>query len=220
MKHIFTLFTALILLTSCTTQVAISPDYWNQKSKVGIIVNVDAPEKYKAGSQGLLDMAVTSGGKYDEALKLVAEKFQPKEQLILNYKQILENKGKETVVIDYNVDEKTEKKFEGEKQKDKKYARYDFRSLKSKYNVDEILFVDFKYGFMISYYGMIETGKAGFATAYQQIINLNDNSIIHADNTTSQTIIKKWKDDNYAESLLRIEEAAKDVSVKGPAAIN
>lgn len=220
MKNIFTLLTALFLLSSCMTQVAISPDYWNQKSKVGIIVNVDAPEKYKAGSQGLLDMAVTSGGKYDEALKLVAEQIQPKEDLLANYQKILNAKGKETLIIDYKIDDKQEKKFEGEKVKDKKYAKYDFRELKSKYNVDEILVVHFNYGFMISYYGMIEIGKEGFANATQQIINLNDNSIIHSTQVPSQSIIKKWKDNNYAESIEKINEAVKDVSIKGPAQIN
>lgn len=203
-------FAGLLLMTSCVPNVAVSNDYLAKKSKVGIYLTVNEPNKFKEGSQGLLDMAVTSGGKYEEALKLVSEKIQPKDQILKLYTDILQSKGKEVVVLNEVFNSKTAKKFEGIKEKDKKYATYDFTNLKSKYSVDEVLFINFNYGFLISYYGMIETGKFGFANYQPQIINLSDNSLIYAGSNVGQKPIKKWKDNNYAESVNAIQQAVND----------
>ncbi len=96
---------------------------------------------------------------------------------------------------------KTATKFKGEKADGKKYPTYDFSSYKNKYGIDELLFVNVNYGFMISYYGMIETGKAAYTGITTQIIDLNDQHLILSNPSAKQEILKKWKDNNYENSI-------------------
>lgn len=207
MKKLFLFFAALMALTSCLPKVALAPEYWNKSSKVGILVNATPPAKYKEGSQGLLDMAVTSGDKYKEALNLIGENIHPKEELITMYSEILQSKGKEIVIIDEKFDPQTAKKFNGVKAEGKKYSRYDFSELKSKYNVDELLFVDVNHGFMISYYGMIETGKMAHTFLNTSLINLSDQSLVMSSLNMKNVALKKWKDNNYESSIQGVRSA-------------
>jgi hypothetical protein len=201
MKKLLFIFVALLTLTSCLPKVALAPEYWNKPSKVGILVNATPPAKYKEGSQGLLDMAVTSGDKYQEALNLIGEKIHPKEELIKMYSEILQSKGKQIVIIDEKFDPKTATKFSGAKAEGKKYSRYDFSDLKSKYNVDELLFVDVNHGFMISYYGMIETGKMAHTFLNTSLVDLSDQSLVMSSSNMKNVALKKWKDNNYESSI-------------------
>jgi len=201
MKKLFLFFAALTVLTSCLPKVALTPTYWDKSSKVGILVNATPPAKYKEGSQGLLDMAVTSGDKYQEALNLIGEKIHPKEELIAMYSEILKSKGKEVVIIDEKFDSKTAKKFNGTKAEGKKYSRYDFSDLKAKYNIDELLFADVNHGFMISYYGMIETGKMAHTFLNTSLIDLSDQSLVMSSLNMKNVTLKKWKDNNYESSI-------------------
>ncbi|MCJ8153644.1 hypothetical protein MKJ01_07685 [Chryseobacterium sp. SSA4.19] len=207
MKKVFLVFAAFILLTSCLPKVALAPEYWNQPSKVGILVNAGPPAKYKEGSQGLLDMAVTSGDKYQEGLNVIREQIKPKEELISLYTEILKSKGKEVVIIDETFDAKTAPKFEGPKAEGKKYSRYDYSNFKKKYNVDELLVTDVHYGFMISYYGMIETGKMAHVLLNTSLVNLNDQSLILSDMNMKNEVLKKWKDNNYENSVQGVRKA-------------
>lgn len=201
MKKLFLFFAALTVLTSCLPKVALTPTYWDKSSKVGILVNATPPAKYKEGSQGLLDMVVTSGDKYQEALNLIGEKIHPKEELIAMYSEILKSKGKEVVIIDEKFDSKTAKKFNGTKAEGKKYSRYDFSDLKAKYNIDELLFADVNHGFMISYYGMIETGKMAHTFLNTSLIDLSDQSLVMSSLNMKNVTLKKWKDNNYESSI-------------------
>lgn len=45
-------------------------EYFSKPSKIGLFVNVNEPQKFREGSQGLLDLAVTSGDKYQPLLDL------------------------------------------------------------------------------------------------------------------------------------------------------
>ena len=81
------------------------------------------------------------------------------------YTEILKSKGKEVVLIDEKFDAKTAPKFDkSNADKSKKYSNYDFRALKSKYGVDEVLFVNVNYGIM---------KKAG---SYNWILRIVDNN--------------------------------------------
>lgn len=207
MKKTLFLFATMLLLTSCVSKVALSPEYWNKSSKVGVLVNINPPSRYKSGGQGLLDMAVTSGNKYDEALKIIGNKIQPKDELINMYSEILKSKGKELILIEENFDSKTTPKFNGQKLEGKKYSRYDFSNLKSKYNIDELLFIDVNYGFLISYYGMIETGKMAHVLLNTNLINLSDNSLIMSNMNEKDEILKKWKENNFENSVQGVRSA-------------
>ena len=214
MKKSLLLLSILLLVTSCVPKVALSSDYWQKPTKVGILINANPPAKFKEGSQGLLDMAVTSGDKYKEALDLMGQNFHPKEELTTIYSDIFRTKGKEVIIIDEKFDSKTAKKFSGEKAEGKKYSSYDFSDLKTKYGVDELLFVNVNYGFMISYYGMIETGKMAHAAIDTKIIDLNDQHLILASQNFKNEILKKWKDNNYENSVQGVRTALDKVETE------
>ncbi len=207
MKKLILFFSFLLLITSCVPKVALSADYWQKPTKVGILINSNPPTKFKEGSQGLLDMAVTSGDKYKEALDLIGQNIHPKDELTIIYSDIFKSKGKEVIIIDEKFDSKTAKKFSGTKAEGKKYSSYDFSDLKAKYGVDELLFVNVNYGFMISYYGMIETGKMAHAALDTKIIDLNDQHFILANYNFKNEILKKWKDNNYENSIKGVRTA-------------
>lgn len=207
MKKLVLLFSMLLLVTSCVPKVALTLDYWQKPTKVGILINENPPAKFKEGSQGLLDMAVTSGDKYKEALDIIGQQIHPKEELTAIYSDIFKAKGKDIVIIDEKFDPKTAKKFSGTKAEGKKYSNYDFSDLKAKYGVDELLFVNVNYGFMISYYGMIETGKMGHAAIDTKIIDLADQHLILANYNFKNENLKKWKDNNYENSVKGVRTA-------------
>lgn len=207
MKKILLLLTISIISISCVPKIALTADYWQKPTKVGILINAGEPTKYREGSQGLLDLAVTSGDKYKEALDLIGKNVQPKDELTVLYTDALKTKGKEVVLITEKFDPKTATKFKGEKADGKKYPTYDFSSYKSKYGIDELLFVNVNYGFMISYYGMIETGKAAYTGITTQIIDLNDQHLILSNPNAKQEILKKWKDNNYENSINGVRTA-------------
>lgn len=218
MKKILLLFIISFISMSCLPKVSLSQDYWQKPTKVGVFVNVGQPTKFKEGSQGLLDMAVTSGDKYKEALDLIGQKIQPKGELIDLYTNALKSKGKEVIIIDENFDSKTAVKFKGEKVEGKKYPTYDFSSYKTKYGIDELLFVDVSYGFMISYYGMIETGKFAYTGATTQIIDMQGHHLILSNFNQGREPLKKWKENNYESSingvrlvLDRVQEGEKNI---------
>ena len=193
MKKIFFLLTALLVLTSCAVRVPLANEYWSKPSKVGVFVNVNDPTKSRQGSQGILDYALTSGDKYAPVLSKADEKLNPKTKLIAMYTDLLKAKGKEVVLINDAFDAKTAEKYKGSKVEGKKYSNYDFTYLKSKYNVDEVLFVNLNWGLMISYYSMIETGRAGFAYFDTRLVNTTDNSLYLSNDNIQQTPLKgKW----------------------------
>lgn len=207
MKKLILFFSFLLLITSCVPKVALSADYWQKPTKVGILINSNPPTKFKEGSQGLLDMAVTSGDKYKEALDLIGQNIHPNDELTIIYSDIFKSKGKEVIIIDEKLDPKTAKKFSGTKAEGKKYSSYDFSDLKAKYGVDELLFVNVNYGFMISYYGMIETGKMAHVAFDTKIIDLTDQHLILANYNFKNEILKKWKDNNYENSIKGVRTA-------------
>lgn len=214
MKKLFLLIPLLFLLGSCVPKVALSTDYWQRPTKVGILIPDQPPMKFKEGSQGLLDMAVTSGDKYQEALNLIGENIHPKDELITIYSEIFKSKGKEIVIIDEPFNFKTAKKFSGQKVEGKKYSDYDFSELKSKYGIDELLFANVNYGFLISYYGMIETGKMAHAAVDTRIIDLADQHLVMAHQNFKNEVLKKWKDNNYQNSIKGVRTALDKVEAE------
>ena len=194
MKKLFLLSLLSLFFISCQIQVPLSADYWTNTSKVGIMVNVNPAAKFRQGSQGLLDLALTSGDKYQPVLANIDKTMNPQQDLINMYTEILKSKGKEVVLIDEKFDAKTAPKFDkSNADKSKKYSNYDFRALKSKYGVDEVLFVNVNYGMMISYYSMIETGRAAYTYFDTRLVNLTDNSLYLANDNVQMTPIKgKW----------------------------
>ncbi|WP_234111735.1 hypothetical protein [Chryseobacterium sp. R2A-55] len=210
MKNIsfYAVIALLLMLVSCVVKVPMNEEYMKKPSRVGLFVNVSEPQKYREGSQGLLDLALTSGDKYQPVLNLAKKQLDPKQKLIDMYSDILRSKGKEVVIIDEKFDPKNIQKFKDEKAEGKKYSNIDFRPLKDKYQIDEVAFVNLNWGLMISYYSMIETGRAGYAYFDNRLVNLSDNSLYFANDNMKTIMIKgKWDGaPNYENAISKISE--------------
>lgn len=196
-----TLGMALVLLmSSCVSLIPLKQEFYNNK-KVGIILQVDSIGMAKAGGQGLLDMALTPGNRFTEPLKKVEPKFNVQETLKSEITSILKEKNKDFVFIEQRLDYKNMAQF-NKPNSDKKYSKKDFRYLKAAHNVDEIMYINVKYGLLVSYYGMIELEKDGYVNVVSETVDLSDNSLLQQDNF--QTVAKmdgNWKKGEDYENL-------------------
>lgn len=197
----------LLTLTSCVTTLPLNKQFYNTKN-VGVILQVDSIGMAKAGSQGLLDMAFTPGNRFKEPLQKVEPKLNLNETLKTEITNILNSKNKHFQFITEKFDYQTLNKFDNPNS-DKKYSKKDFRNLKTTNNVDEILFVKVKYGLLVSYYGVIETGKQGYINIGTEIVDLADNSLLQQENIqTVANINGNWKKGDDFENLKNsIQEA-------------
>lgn len=197
----------LLLVISCATPLALNQQFYNSK-KVGVILQVDSIGMAKAGSQGLLDMAFTPGNRFKEPLQKVEPKLNFNETLKTEITNLLNSKNKQFQFITEKIDFNALNKFD-KPNSDKKYSKKDFRNLKTANNVDEILFVKVKYGILVSYYGVIETGKQGYVNIGTEIVDLADNSLLQQENIQTVANIKgNWKKGEDFENLKNsIQEA-------------
>lgn len=200
-------FLFLLSITSCVTTLPLNQQFYNSK-KVGIILQVDNIGMAKDGGQGLLDMALTPGDRFTEPLKKIEPEFNLDETLKSEISNILNSKKKQFQFISEKIDYQTLNKFE-KPNSEKKFSKKDFRNLKIKNNVDEILFVKVKYGLLVSYYGVIELDKQGYVNIGTEIVDLSDNSLLEQE--VFQTVAKmngNWKKGENFENLKKsIQEA-------------
>jgi hypothetical protein len=197
----------LLTVTSCVTTLPLNQQFYNNK-KVGIILQVDSIGMAKAGSQGLLDMAFTPGNRFKEPLKKIEPKLNLNETIKTEITNILNSKNKQFQFITEKIDYQTLSKFE-KPNSEKKFSKKDFRNFKTSNNVDEIMFVKVKYGLLVSYYGVIETGKQGYVNIGTEIIDLTDNSLFQQETMQTVANIKgNWKKGEDYENLRNsIQEA-------------
>lgn len=197
----------LFILNSCVSTLPLNKQFYNDK-KVGIILQVDSIGMAKSGSQGLLDIALTSGNRFTKVLKNVEAKFNLQDTLRSEITYIMNSKKKKFQFIGNEVVYENLEKFEKPKS-DQKFSKKDFRNLKESYKVDEIMYVKVKYGLLVSYYGMIELDKQGYVDIYSEVVNLTDNSLLQKEN--SQTISKikgNWKEgEDFSNLTSSIQEA-------------
>ena len=75
--------------------------------------------------------------------------------------------------------------------------------------MDDVVFVTVNWGVMISYYSMIETGRTGYISISNRVINLKDNSLYFSNDNSQIDIIKgKWNTPpNYDNAIDRIQGA-------------
>ncbi|WP_396147231.1 hypothetical protein [Flavobacterium sp.] len=187
-------------MSSCVSLIPLKQEFYNNK-KVGIILQVDSIGMAKAGGQGLLDMALTPGNRFTEPLKKVEPKFNVKETLKAEITSILKEKNKDFVFIEQRLDYKNMIQF-NKPNSDKKYSKKDFRDLKAALNVDEVMYINVKYGLLVSYYGLIELEKDGYVNVVTETVDLSDNSLLQQDNF--QTVAKmdgNWKKGEDYENL-------------------
>lgn len=210
MKKFFSLALITFMFYRCSHKIPLHVNFYDEK-KIGVVIIVDSISRFKFGSQGKLDKSLSSGAKYKQALKSIGKKINPKPKFLEITKRKLTEKNKPFIIISDNLNFKT---FESYKKSDTinkfKYYTKDVRSLKSKYDIEQLMLVKVKYGLSINYYSMIETSKGGLTTIDVDIINLNDNTIIYKDLIKVYEIFNgKWNtppiykelDDNINKSL-------------------
>lgn len=205
--QIISLLVLVTVVSSCVTTVPLNAQFYSAK-KVGVIITIDSIGIAKAGGQGLLDMALTPGNRFHEPLKAVEPQLNCKEVLKIELQKAMNSKNKPSEFLELTMNVNALGKFET-KDKSKKYANIDYRKLKDTYQVDEILHVKVKYGLLVSYYGVIETGKEGFCEINSSIIDLEDNSLLQKETLKSINPINgNWKKgDNYANLKFAIQNS-------------
>jgi len=192
-KKLFTysLIIFILFLSSCAVKkyAPVSPDFYSSGLKLGLILNVDTIRTFRMGAQGLLDVLVTPGNKYTKPLQTIEPKVNPVNRFKDLYINLLKSKGKNITLIDLEFDDNQFGKFI-KPADNRKYFNKDIRSLKDKYQVDEVMIVKVQYGISINYYGFIEMGQGGYCVADCQIINLNDNSVFYKGNSVGSVGLK------------------------------
>lgn len=201
-KKVFLALVAMISLTSCVSKIAMDKQSFYKEKKIGVIVTQDSMSIYRAGAQGLLDMAISSGRKYKEPLKQISPQFNPKENILKVIEQKFAENGKNYIIINDVINLKDFPKYEVASKDDDKFLKQDVRSLKTKYDIDQLMLIKINYGLSISYYGMIETGRFSTTSLFTQIINLDNNQIIFRDPYENLIPIKgKWNEPPHYENL-------------------
>lgn len=197
-------------LTSCMTTIPLSDNYFTSTKKVGIIQLKNEITNYRQGSQGLLDMALTQGNKYQEPLRIIDENIQPFQEIFNTYEAIYKRKGKELIILDGGINFDAWKRFPTNTgASNKKYYKYDLRHLKEKYDIDELLLVDVKYGVLVNYYSFAEIGRYGYCNISSIIVDLSDNSLQYKNaSEVSKQVKGKWKTPPKYEKLQNGIDAA------------
>ncbi|MDT8402529.1 MAG: hypothetical protein RQ743_12610 [Bacteroidales bacterium] len=180
---------ALITCSCAVKKYTLEPAFYSSGSDLGLILVKNDISTRRSG-QSVLGAAVTNYTKYDGQLQAVDHKLDPERKFKTMYSNLFESKGKSFAVVDNQFDEEQFSEFEapgGEK----KYYKADIRSLKDKYDVDELMIVIIDYGLNQNYSGMFEAGKGGYSHVISNIVNLNDNSLIYKGETWGNGRLEK-----------------------------
>ncbi len=203
----------LLFFAGCAPVVPMNKQFYNSK-KVGVVLEVSNIGMAKSGSQGLLDMALTPGDRFKEPLQKIEKKIHLKDTLQQKIARILGSRNKAFVFLPDGTNYENLPDFSKPKSK-KKFPKKDFRSLKGDNEIDEVLYINVKYGLLVSYYGVIETGKQGYVNLTTQIIDLTDNSFLQAQtNQTVADIKGNWKSGADYENLKNAIQSAVRSSMK------
>lgn len=192
MKIKYLIFIPLVLLFSaCSRVIPMSSGYYQSPTTVGILIISNDIDMARTGSQGLLDYAITPGNRFIEGLETVEEDVEPTADITMLYQKIFEVNDKKYILIE--SDEVFLQRMPRSNKSGKKYSKYNFAALKSKYNIDELLFVDVKHGLLVSYYGFIELEKTGYCNIVSEIINIDDSTVNYRNiNLRTAKMQGKW----------------------------
>ena len=203
-----------LFVVGCAVNVPLSVDYFQSEKKVGIIQITNDIGVSKLGSQGLIDVLLTSQEKYKVPLTIVDEEINPAIEISDMYQEIYNSNNKSLQIIDDTIDFKSIAKFQ-KPESDKIFYKFDLRYLKSKHNIDELLLVNVVYGLEIEYaYGLIVAARRGQCQISSEIINLDDNSLIYNHKSYSRENMKgKWNTPPTYEMLKYTIKMAIDKSI-------
>jgi len=209
------LFTLIFLLTSscAVKKYSVSPGFYTSGKDLGLIlVTNDITTRRSGGS--VLGRAMINYHKYDAPLEAVDPGLDPEKKFRRMYLSLFESKGKNISRVDDMFDKDQFAEYRAP-DKNKKYYEYDIRSLKEKYNVDELMIVTVDYGLNQNYSGAFEAGKGGYAHVVSNIVDLNDNSIIYKGESWGNGKLKsKWDTPPDYEFLREAIDAAINQAVE------
>ena len=97
--YFFKTFIIVFLFSGCAAKISLSKNYFNKETNVGLILNVNEIGIARSGGQGLLDIALTQGKKYNKPLKIVNKKLNIKNRVNGLHLDIYESKGKKMKII-------------------------------------------------------------------------------------------------------------------------
>ena len=166
-------------------KVDVDPAFWSNKDQViGVAVaKLPVPKTTKAGSQGLLDIAINDANSSDLDKHLASLDIGGIDQTVDKFIEYLNGKNIQAKKIDEKIDLETLPELadtsEESNGKTKFHAARDFRALKEKYNVDKLLLINVgRVGTWRTYYGFIPTSDpVGSSYISGQIINLSNNEL-------------------------------------------
>lgn len=188
----------ILIVNGCVSSIPVNQNLYRNGNKMGVIVRVSDITVAQIGSRGLLDLALTPGNRFKEPLEKIDSTLDFKNEIKAEVNSMLAGKGKDYEFLPADIDLNSLDRFSAPSESKLEYAGLDFRPLKEKYGVDEILFVDVHYGLAVGYYGMIETGKDGFATIRAEVVRLGNNALLVREPIESVGKMKgNWKKDDY-----------------------
>jgi ASC-1-like (ASCH) protein len=207
-------FIILFLVTSCVTTVPLNTEFYG-KTKVGILIQMEEkPEVIKATTDGLVTTITDSDNKFYVGVEKIKSNITFKELLKKEISNTLSSKNKSFEMISDNFNELTLSKFKAP-ESDTEYSKYDFRFMKKKYNVNEILFVKVNhYGLLLVYSGVIRATKKGYVLMHSQVIDLKDNSLLQQKQSETTTKINgDWDKNGEYTNLQNAIQLAIDQSI-------
>lgn len=202
---------AIIVLTvvnSCYTTIPVHQNFYTNGNQTGVLVMVYDISLVQEGARGVLDMALTSGNRFKIVLDTIAPNFYFNDQVKSEISKKLKEKGKAFKFLPDDFEITSLDRFKKPANSKLEYSAYDFGPLKETYGVDEVMVVWVRYGMVVGYYGMIETGKDGFAMIDTEIIRVDKNSLLAKEHVQSLGKMKgNWKKDNYSNLINAINNA-------------
>lgn len=165
----------MLFPTGCAVKKnTLSPNFYSSGSKVGLILITNRIRTFRTEQQGfVVGLLTMNQEKYKRPLSTIEPYVNPEDQFKNLYLSLLKSKGKNITLIDTVFDEDQFNKFI-KPDNNNEYFEKDIRSLKDKYQVDEVMIVEVNYGINIT-----STGQGGYCLAECQIINLKDNFVIY-----------------------------------------
>jgi hypothetical protein len=207
-------YIVLFFATSCITTVPISQEFYKE-TKVGIIIQMDNdPSVIRAQTDGITQIISDPENRFYIGLSKIKSNFTFKESLKTEISNALASKNKKFEIITDNFNDASLTKFEAPNL-NMEYSKSDFRFMKEKYNVDEILFIKVhNYGLLLVYSGVLLATKKGHTLIDTQIINLKDNSLLQQKRFETNTKIKgNWKGEGDYKNLQTAIQTTIDNSI-------
>lgn len=174
----------IVVLTGCTTpreNTAISPLSMAKPAKVVIaeVSGLEKPGYYKAGAQGLLEFAVNEA--IGSSLAGEIEKIDAKPIVEANFHNLfekaLQDQSFQVAKVEKPLNKDELSSFDNDTNK---FAPYDFRGLKGKYNAEYALVLyPHSFGVQRYYSGFIPVGSPyGIAQLSFYLVRLSDNALL------------------------------------------